>query len=329
MARAEQVKALLRAYAGDEEARFLSIAMQVAADEAQRGHNRLATELRDLIDEARLRRKPLLGARPVALAQPKGELSELLTAHYPQVHLSSMVVSAGVEAKLTRVLKEQRAHTNLESYGLTPRRKLLLVGPPGTGKTLTASILACELKLPLFVTRLDSLITKFMGESASKLRLVFDALKTSRGVYLFDEFDSIGLERGGQNDVAEMRRTLNMFLQLIEQDDSNSLIVAATNHGDSLDKALFRRFDDVIEYTPPDNQQIILLLKNSLAMLDASSLNYDEIAKRAQGLSHSDVVRAARDALKDAVLSNQNEISQETVMQHVDERQAAQRALKR
>src|ERR1700734_2712061 len=171
-----------------------------------------------------------------------------------------MVLSSAVEQKIARVIKEQRNHERLSGHGLEPRRKLLLVGPPGTGKTLTANMLATELRLPLFVVRFDSLITKFMGESASKLRLVFESLKATRGVYLFDEFDSLGLQRGSQHDVAEMRRTLNMFLQLIEQDSSESLIVAATNHGDSLDTALFRRFDDVIRYEAPNVTQIEQLL---------------------------------------------------------------------
>jgi len=324
MARADQFKALLRAYAGDEESQFLSVALQVAAEEAQRGHNKLAAELRDLIGEARARQKPRLSARPVPLAQPKGELGELLTVQYPRQHLAQMVLSGDVEQKLNRVLKEQREHERLTGHGLSPRRKLLLVGPPGTGKTLTASVLASELRLPLFVARFDSLITKFMGESASKLRVVFDALKTTRGVYLFDEFDSLGLQRGSQHDVAEMRRTLNMFLQLIEQDTSDSLIVAATNHGASLDVALFRRFDDVIRYQAPDDAQIELLLRNSLALLAPKTMDYQALAARGRGLSHSDVVKACQDALKDAVLDRQKLVNEVSVIQHLAERAASQ-----
>jgi SpoVK/Ycf46/Vps4 family AAA+-type ATPase len=324
MARADQFKALLRAYAGDEELQFLSVALQVAAEEAQRGHNKLAGELRDLIDEARTRQKPRLSARPVPLAQPKGELGELLTVQYPRQHLAQMVLSDDVEQKLNRVLKEQREHERLAAHGLSPRRKLLLVGPPGTGKTLTASVLASELHLPLFIARFDSLITKFMGESASKLRVVFDALKTTRGVYLFDEFDSLGLQRGSQHDVAEMRRTLNMFLQLIEQDTSDSLIVAATNHGASLDVALFRRFDDVIRYQAPDDAQIELLLRNSLALLAPKSMDFQALAAHGRGLSHSDVVKACKDALKDAVLERRKQVNEASVIQHLAERVASQ-----
>ena len=325
MARADQFKALLRAYAGDEESQFLSVALQVAAEEAQRGHNKLAAELRELIDEAKLRHKPQHSARPVPLARPKGELGELLSVHYPHQHLAQMVLSREIEQTLNRVLTEQRQHERLAGHGLSPRRKLLLVGPPGTGKTLSASVLASELRLPLFVARFDSLITKFMGESASKLRLVFDALKSSRGVYLFDEFDSLGLQRGSQHDVAEMRRTLNMFLQLIEQDTSDSLIVAATNHGASLDTALFRRFDDVIRYQMPDATQIELLLRNSLAMLALPGMDYRELAAVGRGLAHSDVVRACQDAMKDTVLERLKYVREECVIQHLAEQVASQK----
>ena len=323
MARADQLKALLRAYAGDHDDQFAAIALQMAADEAQKGHVRLASELKSLIDLARERTRAPSGKRPVPLAQPKGELAELLTVQYPRHHLSEMVVGSEVATKLKRVLHEQRHHERLSGHGLSPRRKLLLIGPPGTGKTLTASVLASELRLPLFVARFDSLITKFMGESATKLRVVFEAIKTTRGVYLFDEFDSLGLQRGSQHDVAEMRRTLNMFLQLLDQDTSESLIVAATNHGESLDSALFRRFDDVIRYRAPDAEQVRRLLKNNLALLEPPGLRYEILVEAAEGLSPSEIVRACQDAMKDAVLAQIPYVSDDSVLQHLAERSAS------
>jgi SpoVK/Ycf46/Vps4 family AAA+-type ATPase len=313
MARADQLKALLRAYASNEETQFYSVALQMAADEAHRGHIKLANELRDLVDAAKARSVRSVGPRAVPIAQPRGELAELLTVQYPQQHLTQMVVSQEVTAKLKRVLNEQRQQARLSGHGLKPRRKLLLVGPPGTGKTLTASVLAAELKL----------ITKFMGESASKLRLVFEALKSTRGVYLFDEFDSLGLQRGSQHDVAEMRRTLNMFLQLMEQDTSDSILVAATNHGASLDSALFRRFDDVVLYGTPDREMAVLLLKNSLAAMADAGLDYAALGDAAQGLSQADIVRAAQDAMKDAVLQHRENVAFADVMAHLDERKAS------
>ena len=322
MARADQLKALLRAYAGEEDAQFTCIAQQMAADEAQKGHVRLAAELKALIDEAKVRQqsRPTVRQGPVPMAQPKGELAELPTVRYPKHYLSEMVAATSFEAKLKRVLNEQRSHDQLSLHGLFPRRKLLLVGPPGTGKTLTASVLATELKLPLFLARFDTLITKFMGESASKLRLVFESLKATRGVYLFDEFDSLGLQRGSQHDVAEMRRTLNMFLQLIEQDGSDSLIIAATNHGESLDSALFRRFDDVVRYGSPDAEQLEQLLRKGLALLDNPNLNNEALVEAAAGLSHADISLACQDSMKDAVLENSPHVSQESVLFHIHER---------
>ncbi|WP_313203654.1 ATP-binding protein [Stenotrophomonas sp.] len=330
MARADQLKALLRAYAGDEDAQFTAVALQMAADEAQKGHVRLAAELKALVEEAQARqqRRPQARVSAVPLAQPKGELAELLTVRYPRHYLSEMVVTPSVESRLNRVLKEQRSHEQLSRHGLFPRRKLLLVGPPGTGKTLTAGVLATELRLPLFVARFDTLITKFMGESASKLRLVFEALKATRGVYLFDEFDSLGLQRGVQHDVAEMRRTLNMFLQLIEQDSSDSLIIAATNHGESLDSALFRRFDDVIRYGTPDEAQIEQLLRNGLALLENPKMDYAPLVRAAAGLSHADIARACQDSMKDAVLEQAPRVSPENVLLHLRERSASLNSLK-
>lgn len=325
MARADQLKALLRAHVGQDPEHFYTVAMQMAADEARRGHVKLAAELRDLIDTAKVKVKPIRSARPIALAQPKGELSDLLTARYPSEHLAEMVVAETVALKLQRVLREQRHAEKLRLHGLAPRRKLLLVGPPGTGKTMTASVLAGELKLPLFTVRFDSLITKFMGESASKLRLIFEALHTTRGVYFFDEFDSLGLQRGSQHDVAEMRRTLNMFLQLLEQDDSDSLIVAATNHAKDLDVALFRRFDDVIRYDHPDITQIKVLLKNRLSGFVSKDFSLGPVVDAASGQSHAEISRACLDSIKDAVMDGSDEVSAEIVMRHLEERAATHR----
>ncbi len=204
MASAAQVTELLRAFVSKQDQHFLSIALQVAAHEAQRGHVKVAAEMRELIEKAQSLEAPRALARTVPLAQRRASLRNFLPSTIRSNTCPKMVLSSTVEQRIERVLREQRNHERLSGHGLAPRRKLLLVGPPGTGKTLTASMLATELRLPLFVARFDSLITKFMGESASKLRLVFDALKITRGVYLFDEFDTLGLQRGSQHDVAEM-----------------------------------------------------------------------------------------------------------------------------
>ena len=164
------------------------------------------------------------------------------------------------------------------------------------------------------------IITKFMGETATKLKLVFDAMASMESVYFFDEFDSLGLQRGSQHDVAEMRRTLNMFLQLIEQDSSESLLIAATNHGKDLDTALFRRFDDVIKYEAPDERQIESLLKNSLGTFATPEIDFHRLAVVGKGESHADIVKACFDALKDAVMEGQACVSELSVARHLEER---------
>lgn len=133
-----------------------------------------------------------------------------------------------------------------------------------------------QLHLPLFLIRLDGLITKFMGETAAKLRLVFDALSKTRGVYLFDEVDALGGERARPNDVGEIRRVLNSFLQFHERDESNSLLVAATNHPQKLNRAMFRRFDAVIDYPLPTADVAKAVIRNRLANVHLSRIAWGQ-----------------------------------------------------
>src|ERR1700728_3484560 len=168
---------------------------------------------------------------------------------------------------------------------------------------MTASALAGDLHLPLFLIQLDGLITKFMGETAAKLRLVFDALKETSGVYLFDEVDALGGERARSNDVGEIRRVLNSFLQFLEQDQSESLLVAATNHPQLLDRAMFRRFDAVIEYPLPSAPVAREVIRNRLAAIRLGRIAWKSVDAAAAGLSHAEVTLAAERAAKDTILA--------------------------
>lgn len=316
MASSEQLKALIQSHIRRDDGHFYSVAMQVAAHEAKLGHGKLAVELRDLIDSAKARVEqnasgklvPISGAVHVASKQ-RGELASLLSVVHPTNRLSEMVLDEMVQAQLARVIQEQRHLSRIKEHGLSPRRKLLLVGPPGTGKTMTASALAGELGIPLFVVRLDSLITKFMGETAAKLRQVFDAIADIRGVYFFDEFDAIGSQRGNANDVGEIRRVLNSFLQMIEQDQSNSLIVAATNHPEVLDYALFRRFDDFVEYQLPSQAQAIDLVKTRLGSFAPKPFKKTDLLNQVQGLSYAEICRGVDSSIKDAILIDNKKVS--------------------
>jgi AAA+ superfamily predicted ATPase len=167
---------------------------------------------------------------------------------------------------------------------------------------MTAAVLAGELGIPLFLVRLDALITKFMGETAAKLRQVFDAVADVRGIYFFDEFDAIGSQRGLTNDVGEIRRVLNSFLQMIERDQSTSLILAATNHPEILDYALFRRFDDVVEYHLPTPQQAMALIRSRLGPFAPKPLPVKSLAAKTTGLSFAEIRRAVDESIKEVVM---------------------------
>lgn len=322
MAKADQLKALLKSHIEGDDSHFFAVAMQMAASEAKRGHGKLAQEIRALVDEAKAKKSPPVSPQPIPITAPRGELSSLLSVSYPKLRLSDMVLQEGVSNRLKRLIKEQRQIKKIRSHGLTPRKKLLLVGNPGTGKTMSAAVLAGELGLPLFTVRLDSLMTKFMGETAAKLRLIFDSLTQIRGVYLFDEFDAIGSQRGLLNDVGEIRRILNSFLQMIEQDDSDSLILSATNHPEILDHALFRRFDDVIEFELPPKDLIEQTITNKLLRFKKKDLDWKRLAEKAEGLSYADITKACEDAIKDAIIHDREDVSTEDLLTPLQERQS-------
>jgi SpoVK/Ycf46/Vps4 family AAA+-type ATPase len=324
MASADQLKALLRSFVDQDDAQFLSIAMQVAAYEAKRGHGKLAEEIKDLIDTAKDQRagRELLGRDPTPISKPRGELANLVSVTYPRDTLARMVTSESVRERLLRIIREQRHYQRLREHSLTPRRRLLLTGPPGTGKTLTASVLAGELGLPLFLVRLEVLISKFLGETAAKLRLIFDAVRDTRGVYLFDEFDAIASQRGMSNEVGEIRRVLNSFLQFIEHNDSHSLIVAATNHPELLDHAVYRRFDDVIEYNLPSAAQVAVTLRGRVREFAGPDVDWEALGILANGLSYAEITRSADEAMKDAIIGDRTRVSQADLQAALTERLA-------
>ena len=318
MANGEQLKALLKSHVDGDDARFFSVAMQVAAHEARRGHGRLAEDLRALIDRA----KSGVEARgPVPIGRPRGELANLLEASHPSARLGDMILGKDLGEQIRRVIREQRHAGRLVERGLAPRRKLLLTGPPGTGKTFTAAVLAGELGFPLLQVRLDGLITKYMGETAAKLRQIFEATTRTRGVYFFDEFDAIGSQRRLANDVGEIRRVLNSFLLMIEQERSHSLVIAATNHPAILDPALFRRFDDVLLYELPDRKQIVRLLRVRLSAAAMKSVRWSTLADFAEGLSYAEVARAADEVLKDALIHERPLVREADIRLMLEERQ--------
>lgn len=314
MAVADQIKSLIKSFGEGDDARFFASAMQIAAAEARQGHNNIAQELKSLIEAAKKNRSSIQfeTGKIVNMVPAKRDLSELIEVLTPRVTLDNMVLKEEVEIKISKIVYEQKNWELLRHHNLFPIRKLLLVGPPGTGKTMTAQVIAGELGIPVFIIRLDGLLSKFMGESIGKLRAIFDLMPSQRAVYLFDEFDSIGSHRNIGHDVGEIKRVLNSFLINIEKDNSNSIIVAATNLPESLDKALFRRFDEIINYPLPTENEIAEAIKKYSAGYSFDDrINFKAISKGLLGLNYSQLAQACAATIKEKILSGSEKLNRE------------------
>ena len=296
MATADQILSLIRNHLNNDDTQFRKVALQISAVEARSGHAIVARTIQELLNQ----KKTSLGT--VRLVSKNKDIDDLLLQVDTYDDMTSLVLSQELKEKLDRVIKEYLKKETLSKYGLANRRKLLLYGASGTGKTMTASALAKEFNLPFFVVRTEKVVTKFMGETGQKLGRIFDFINEVPAVYLFDEFDAIGSQRGMDNEVGEQRKILNTFLQLLERDDSDSFIIAATNSIESIDKAMFRRFDDVIEYKLPDTEQRLALLREYL--YTAKDLDFSSAESLFDGMSHAEIKMVCSDIFKESLLND-------------------------
>lgn len=313
MATANQLKTLIKSHFEENNEKFNTVALQIAAHEAKLGHSNLANDIKQIIDNGR-KTSPKL--KPL-----NSELQGLVLEVESDKKLSDLIVPNEIKDRINRVIREFTHRNKLLSHNLENRRKILFSGPPGTGKTMSASIIANELHLPIYVILMDKVVTKYMGETSAKLRQIFDLIVDRPAVYLFDEFDAIGSQRGKDNDVGEMRRVLNSFLQFLERDNSESLIIAATNNLGMLDQALFRRFDDVIHYNLPSDEEKAQLLKSRLGK-NVTSKDMKTLLPMLENLSHAEINQACLDAIKESVLNN-TDISLSLIEKTIKERTMA------
>ena len=313
MATAEHVKNLIKAHIDHDNEKFKTVVLQIAAYEAKHGHDTFARELKQYAEKIGNNKSRVLHLN---------NQNEMLLMTIPSDKLSDLIVSSETYDRISRILTEYRNRNKLLKYGFSNRRKILIEGQPGTGKTFTASVIASELDLPLYTVQMHKVVTKFMGETSTKLSQIFDSVATNTGVYFFDEFDAIGADRSLDNEVGEARRILNSFLQFIEQDSSDSIIIAATNNQKLLDQALFRRFDDVLHYSMPTAEEIKKLFEMKLGAFDVNFAVTKQIAQKAESLSHAEIIRVCDDAIKIAILAN-TDVTESQLIKLLDERIAA------
>ena len=300
MATAEQILSLIKSHAREDRDHFYTVALQIASYEARRGHQNFADDIRKAF-----KAKQFENQETITIPD---NLKDIVVRKTPEERFCQLVLSETNKRRLNRVVREYVQQEVLRQHGLNNRRKVLLAGPPGTGKTMTAGAIANTLRLPLFSIQLDMILSRYMGESSAKLHVVFDFISKNKALYLFDEFDTLGGDRGN-DDIGEMRRILNTLLLCIEQDTSRSLIFAATNKPEMLDRAIFRRFDDFIIYGLPNKEEMISLINNSLASFLSDNINVEKLVSKYEGMSCAEVVKACKDAAKLALLEGGNQVN--------------------
>lgn len=308
---------LFRAIDGDQNDDVVKVASLIIEDEQKKGHEKLANTLKSILDKnvstnhsfkGELRKMLPSG---VVIPTDKRNNFPLATFIERDELRHEMVLQSETEKKIRRVEKEYAAKERLAHHGLHYRRKVLIYGAPGCGKSMSAERIAWNLGLPFFKVRFDVMISSFLGETATNLTRLFEGLKDYPSVLLFDEFDIVGKTRTASQDVGEMHRIVNILLTLLEDYNSNGILIATTNIENVLDEALFRRFDDIIEMPKPTREEILRLVKLNLSSIEKSKdINWENVAERLVGFSAALVVKIARDAAKIAVIGNEKVVSQ-------------------
>jgi len=308
---------------------LMQIAETIIEEEKKNGHVRLAKQLDDIVISNK-NKQPQETGRPSADNVISGGLTALpvsrrynqtLATMIPREKLKHhMVLCPDLEKRFDQIEKEYAAKERLKKHNLKPRTKILLYGPPGCGKTLGAERLAWNLGLPLMKVKFDAMISSYFGESSANLRAIFESSMDQPCVLLLDECDFIAKSRTIGKDVGEIPRIVNMLLMLLDEYDAPGLLVATTNLEDALDKALFRRFDEVIEIARPTEKEILPLFKLTLSSFNVDkAINWDVIVEKVKGFSAANIVTVAENAAKISVLDGSGIVSQEYIERSIDE----------
>lgn len=300
------LRQLIKAGTTGDSAVFRRASEAIIENERQKQHHLLANDLEQILYGDHHNVNPGRSNKLPSSPADKERGFPLLDIRQPQRSLEELIVSTASVAAIDDLLEEHRRSDLLRSYGMKAAGKVLFYGPPGCGKTLAAEVIAFELDMPLAIVRLDALVSSFLGQTAANLRQVFEFIAEHSMVVLFDEFDAIGKERGDSGEHGELRRVVNAVLQMMDAYQGKSLILAATNHEQILDTAIWRRFDDTIEFSLPESAQIIQLLQLKLRGIRRQfEIDDVDVLDGFKGMSGADIERVIRRAVKHMILRSQ------------------------
>ncbi len=322
---ADLLKRLVRAIANGSQDDLTRLARKVVDSERRSGHARLADDLDSILSHPRKASNGHAPAtdgdrsiRELPISKRQRELLVTITPRDALEH--HMVLPPHVEERFSRIEREFAARERLANYGLRPRKTILLYGPPGCGKSLGAKRLAWNTGLPLMKVRFDALLSSYFGESAANLRAVFEAARERPYLLLLDECDFIARSRTTARDIGEASRIVNTLLQLMEEYDAPGILVATTNIENSLDEALFRRFDDVFQIPLPGQTEIENLLRLALSAITvAGKVSWSGVIELLRGASAAQIVKAAQDAAKAAVLNGHRIVEEDHLREAIAE----------
>lgn len=323
MSNGDLLRKLFQSYKRRDDQAFTFYAQQVVEQERQKHHNILAQDLAEILDGVILRdvkRLPTVNAfSPNDLPQDKERGLPLVEIVSTRESLHDIILEEESQSIVEGIIREYGRIDVLRTHGLHPRRRLLFCGPPGCGKTLCAKVIAHELDLPLLYVRFDTVVSSYLGETSANLRKIFDFAQRGSWVLLFDEFDAIGKSRADASEHGELRRVVNSFLQLLDNFRSDNLVIAATNHEQMLDSALWRRFDDLVYFPPPDRNLILRTLERKLSGTRYREGSLNRLANSLVGATYADIERICLDAVKKCYLDNRNELTAEDLKHAVQQ----------
>ena len=312
MASGDLLRKLFRGYAKHDDMAFHAALEDIVEEERAKNHRLLANDLEKIL----LSGNGQYSKRPYAngtheVPKDRERDTPLLDIEEYSYDWNRLVLSSQSLESLQQIAEEVRSRDILSTAGLKPKQRVLFYGPPGCGKTLAAKVMAGILSYPLVTVRFDAIVSSYLGETAANLRKVFEFIQHGQWVVLFDEFDAIGKDRDNPFEHGELKRVVNTLLQLMDAYRGESLLIAATNHEGLLDPAIWRRFESVIHFGVPAQQDIILLLRLFLKGFDSSQLNFRLLARRLKGATGADVELVAVQAARYAVLNGRSSLRKE------------------